>query len=126
MRRKGFFSFYALIFLLSIAVMISFIYELRGRNQDILNTQHFQSQFRAYEKSMIALSKVCLQKYSLLQCSFLEFSLQGYEAKIAMSAVGEKGVRVDILLEYLNPLNGTLLRYNNRVFLEDFIEGSTH
>lgn len=126
MRRKGFFSFYALIFLLSIAVMISFIYELRGRNQDILNTQHFQNQFRAYEKSMIALSKVCLQKYSLLQCSFLEFSLQGYEAKIAMSAVGERGVRVDILLEYLSPLNGTLLRYNNRVFLDDFIEGGTH
>lgn len=126
MRRKGFFSFYALIFLLSIAVMISFIYELKGRNQDLLNTQHFQSQFRAYEKSMIALGKVCLQKYSLPQCSFLEFSLQGYEAKIVMSAVGERGVRVDILLEYLNPLNGTLLRYNNRVFLDDFIEGGTH
>lgn len=106
--------------------MIGFLYELKGRKQDLLNTQHFQNQFKAYEKSMIVLSKVCLQKCSLPQCSFLEFSLQGYEAKIAMSAVGEKGVKIDVLLEYLNPLNGVLLRYNNRVFLDDFIEGGTH
>lgn len=115
---RGFFSFYALVLILAIALSLASIFELKGRNQDLLNTQHFHTQFKAYEKSLLPLSKVCLQKYSLTQCSFLSFNLNGYEAKIVMREMGGGVVGVDILLEYLNPLNGNLLRRNYRGFLE--------
>ena len=104
--------------LFAVAMMISVLFELKGRNQDILNTQHFHTQLKSYEKSLLTLSKVCLQKYSLPQCSFLRFDLNGYEAQIVMREIGEGVVGVDILLEFINPLNGNLLRRNYREFLE--------
>lgn len=117
--RKAFFAFYALIVLVGIGSLIGFWYESKGRAYELQNTWHFYNQMQLYEKSLLSLSKTCLQKYGIEQCSFLQFSLGIYQAKIELKEIEEKVVQVDILLEFLHPLSGMLLRSNYRGFLEN-------
>lgn len=118
--RKAFFAFYALIAIVGIGAMIAFWYESKARISEIQNSQHFYTQMQLYEKSMLNLSRVCLQKYGVQECSKLQFSLGEYHAKIEMKEIEKEGVQVDILIEFLNPLNGGLIRSNYRGFLDNF------
>lgn len=118
--RGAFFAFYALIAIVGIGSLIAFWYESKGRVIESKNTWHFYHQMQLYERSLLSLSKTCLQKYGVEKCAFLQFDLGDYKAKIEMKEVKEGSVQADILIEFLHPLSGALLRSNYRGYLEDF------
>lgn len=117
--RRAFFAFYALIATVGIGSLIAFWYESKGKVIEGKNTWHFYHQMQLYEKSLLSLSKTCLQKYGIEKCSFLQFDLKEYKAKIEMRELKNQSVQVDILIEFIHPLSGMLLRSNYRGFLEN-------